>query len=96
MGLTPRQLLDRHSRGMSLGVPMHEAQWFEEQEVPVFKDISERHEFYQEQQQSIEEIQETIKKEIAEAKTLQEQRQKKKDLETYERIKEQLKHNEKL
>lgn len=90
MSLTPRQLLDRHSRGLSLGTPMREAQYFEDQEVPIFKDLTERHEFYQEQKESVEKIQETIQLEIAEAKTLKDQERKQKDLETYERIKQHL------
>lgn len=90
MSLTPRQLLDRHSRGLSLGAPMREAQYFEEQEIPVFKDLTERHAYYQEQKESVEKIQETIQQEIAEAKTLAEKKRNEEDLKTYERIKAHL------
>lgn len=90
MSLTPRQLLDRHSRGMSLSVPMKEGQFFEDEEIPQFNDLTERHEFYQEQKTSIENIQKNIRTEIEEAKTKKEAQKKQQELEIYERIKEQL------
>lgn len=69
---------------------MKEGQYFEEEEVPNFPDLTDRHEFYQEQKKSIENIQNNIRTEIEEAKTQKEAKKKQEELEIYERIKEQL------
>lgn len=64
MSLTIRQLLENHSRGMSLDVAAREGEYFEDEPIPVFTDLTDMMEYRDDLDRRAKEVETRIEAEI--------------------------------
>lgn len=61
MTLSMRQLLDNHTRGVASAVKHYDGQYFEDQEIPIFDDLTDALEYRKEIDLQVKELEKRIK-----------------------------------